>query len=72
MSNIRIEGKVAFQPISGGFWGIIGNDGRQWRPVNLPSGLQQEGTAIAATVAPEREQFSIFMWGTAVRIVELH
>jgi hypothetical protein len=67
-----IEGLVAYQDISGGFWGIVGKDGRQWRPVNMPEQLKVEGKAVRLTIQEADEAFSIFMWGTPVKILTFH
>lgn len=63
-----IKGKVSHQALGPGFWGIIGDDGKQWRPLSLPSNLQKEGLALEVEAEEAKEQMSIFMWGTAIEI----
>ena len=64
-----IKGKVTYQNISPGFWGIIGNNGKEYRPVNMPNQLKYEGKEVSVKVVAAREEMSVFMWGEAVEIV---
>ena len=72
MSKHRIKGTVAYQNLATGFWGIIGDDGQEWRPINMPEQLKFEGKKIRITAVDVEEDFSIFMWGTPVRIISFH
>ncbi len=67
-----IQGKVVYQNIGPGFWGIIDQLGGEWRPVNLPEQLKKEGKSIRVTIQETGEEMSVFMWGKAVRIVGFH
>ena len=66
---MKVTGKVVYKNISGGFWGIIDNNGKEWRPVNLPKSLQKDGKAVNINARLAEEEMSIFMWGTAIIIV---
>ncbi|HFA48230.1 MAG TPA: hypothetical protein ENJ95_04340 [Bacteroidetes bacterium] len=63
-----ITGKVTYQQLATGFWGIIDDSGQEWRPVNMPEQLKKEGKRVSVTIK-EVDEMSIFMWGTPVRIV---
>jgi hypothetical protein len=65
---MKITGKVVYQDIGTGIWGIIDKKGNQWEVVNMPKSLQVEGKQVSVT-ATEDDSFSIFMWGTPVIIV---
>lgn len=67
---MTVTGIVAKKNIAGGFWAIIGEDGEQWRPINLPKSLQKEGKAVSVKARLAEEDMSIFMWGTAIEVVE--
>ena len=43
MKKRKIKGKVVFQNLSGGFWGVVDQSGNEWRPVNMPEQLKLEG-----------------------------
>lgn len=56
--------------LEGGFYGLVTEDGRNLDPVNLPKEFQQDGLRLEVRVVPLRNQVSIHMWGTPVRILE--
>lgn len=65
---MKITGKVSYQSLGPGFWGIVGNDGQEWRPLHLPQALQKDGLDIEVEAEEAEEQMSVFMWGTAITI----
>lgn len=66
---MKIKGKVSHQNIGPGFWGIIGQDGQEWRPLQMPSELQKEGLSVEIEAEEADEMMSVFMWGTAIQII---
>lgn len=66
---MKIKGKVVYQKLEGGFWGIVDEAGRQWRPVNMPEQLKMDGKEVEVKAEEAEEDMSIFMWGTPVRIL---
>ena len=69
MKTKKITGKVVKVDLGTGFWGIVDSRGNEFRPVNMPEQLKQEGKKVTVTVKEAEEGFSIFMWGTAVEVV---
>lgn len=69
MSKLKIKGTVQYQNIGTGFWGIIGEGGEKWRPTNMPEDMKEEGKKVALEAKEAKEQFSVFMWGTAVELL---
>ena len=69
MRRIKIRGKVTFQNLGTGFWGIIGDDGNEYRPMNMPEQLKTNGAKISCTAREIDEDASIFMWGVPVKII---
>ena len=65
---MTITGKVIFQHLGSGFWGVIGEDGKKWRPANMPKALQVEGLKIKIEAKESASQMSVFMWGTGIDI----
>ena len=65
---MQIQGKVQFQNFGTGFWGIIGEDGQNYRPKTLIKALQKEGLRISAEVEEVPNQFSVQMWGKSIII----
>lgn len=65
---MKIRGKVVYEPIEGGFWGIVGDDGNKYAPLDeLPERIRKEGTRIEADIEPV-EVVSFRMWGRNVRV----
>ena len=67
---IEIAGTVKYQDLGTGFWGIVGDDGRKWQPINLPSALQKEGKKVSVKAKEKQGAVSIFMWGTSIEIID--
>ena len=68
---MQITGKVTYVDLSGGFWGIEGEDGQQYNPMDsLPKSYQESGLRVKAEVRPV-QAFSIFMWGRNVNIQKI-
>ena len=69
MKKINIKGKVVYQNLGTGFWGIEDPKGNQWRPVNMPNQIKYEGKEVTIVAKEIEEDMSIFMWGTPVKII---
>ena len=65
----RITGKVVYQNLGVGFWGVVSNDGQEFRPINMPEQLKYEGKEVTISIRKVDEGMSMFMWGTPVRII---
>lgn len=66
---MKIKGKVVYQDLGTGFWGIEDDKGGQWRPVRMPEQLKYAGKEVEVTARRVQEDVSIFMWGTPIEIV---
>ncbi len=65
---MKIKGTVIYQDLGTGFWGIEGDNGEEWRPINLPENLKVSGKKVTLEVEEVEEGFSMFMWGKPIRI----
>ena len=70
MKQMIVKGKVEYVDLSGGFWGLIDQNGQQWRPVHMPAALQHQGLEVQLSCKQSKETISIFMWGTTIEIKE--
>ena len=68
---MRIKGKVVYMNLEMGFWGIVSQNGKEYRPVNMPEQLKTEGAEVSI-VAHEADEMSFIMWGTPIKIVSFH
>jgi len=71
MAKRNISGRVVHKNLEGGFWGIIGDDGKEWLPVNFPEQLKVEGKKVDLTIQQVDVETAI-MWGTPARILAFH
>jgi len=71
-SMVHQTGTIRYIDIEGGFYGIIGSDGKNYEPVNLRPEFQLEGKEVTFTAEIHEEIESIYMWGTPVEVSMLH
>lgn len=69
MKQFTIIGKVVFESLEGGFWGIVDENGGQWLPVDFPAGLKKKGLRVQIIARERDDVVSFLMWGTPVRIL---
>jgi hypothetical protein len=70
MSDIHsVKGTVSYQDIGPGFWAIIDENGRKWRPVKMPQALRKAGTSGTFEIQEVVEEMSVFMWGSPVKVI---
>jgi hypothetical protein len=67
-----IKGKVSFQKLGIGFWGIISEDGAKFQPLKLAKKYQKEGLDIAVEAEEMEGQMSGFMWGKIIQIKKVY
>lgn len=69
--NMMTTATIVFVSLSGGFWGLKGDDGVDYCPVSpLPAHLCREGLRVRAWLrgAPG---YNVYMWGRLVQIEEI-
>jgi hypothetical protein len=71
-ANVAVEtGIIKFLDFEGGFYGIVGDDGRRYDPENLDRSFRVDGLRVRFTVRVIQDRFSVHMWGTPVSIVSM-
>jgi serpin B len=68
---IETTGTVVYVPISGGFYGILAEDGSQYLPLDLDEAWHVDGLEVTFSARPEPEAMTIYMWGTAVSVLSI-
>ena len=66
---VTISGKVVYQELGMGFWGIIGDNGQEWLPINLPTHLQVKNKRVQVKAKLVEDAMSMVMWGTMIEII---
>jgi hypothetical protein len=61
-------GTIRFLKLEGGFYGIVGDDGEQYDPVNLNAEFQVDGLRVRFEAAVMHDVLTFHMWGTLVSI----
>jgi len=68
---IRVTGTVRYIPLEGGFFGIIGDDGQRYDPLeSLPEEFRVDGKRVSFS-AKQRDGYTTHMWGTAITIISI-
>ncbi len=70
-NTISATGTVRYQDLEGGFWGIIGDDGAKYDPMELGSQFQKEGLRVSFKATPETDMMSTHMWGTIINLTHI-
>ncbi len=68
---MKIKGTVKYQELEGGFWSIIGDDGKEYAPIQMPEQLKLEGAKVNV-LASEFDGMTMNMWGTPIVIKSFH
>ncbi len=64
-------GTVQYIELEGGFYGIVGDDGRQYDPVDLDDAFKEDGLRVHFRARAVEDMASIRMWGTIVNLVSI-
>jgi len=64
-------GTIQYNDFEGGFYGILGDDGEKYNPINLPIEFKEDGIRVKYNLNTLENQSSIQMWGTIVEIIEI-
>lgn len=62
-------GTVIFVNLEGGFYGIIGDDGTNYYPLQLDDQYKVDGLRVAFEYEPVKETVTIQMWGEPVNLI---
>jgi len=68
---ISETGTVKFIDLEGGFYGIIGDSGKNYDPINLSAEFQKDNLRVSFDAKICEDMVSIHMWGTLIEIVRI-
>jgi len=69
--SVSGTGTVKFVGLEGGFYGIVGDDGKHYDPINLEQTYQKDGLRVRFQAKIREDIASIHMWGTIVEITKI-
>ena len=68
---VYVIGTVEYIDLEGGFYGIIGNDGKHYDPINLGPEFQEDCLRIYFEAKIREDVASTHMWGIPVEITRI-
>jgi hypothetical protein len=66
---IKTTGTVVFLSFEGGFYGIVGDDGKHYDPTNLAPEFQKDGLRVRFEAKTMEGMASYHQWGTLVELI---
>ena len=60
-----------FSELEGGFYGLVGDTGERYDPVNLKDEFKSDGLRIRFEAKVLRNHIGVRMWGRLVEILEM-
>lgn len=67
-SSVSGTGTIRFIDLEGGFYGIEGDNGKKYDPMNLADEFKQDGLRVNFVADEKNNAASTHMWGTMVEI----
>jgi hypothetical protein len=68
---IKVTGTVVFLSFEGGFYGIKGDNGKNYDPTNLAQEFQKDGLRVRFEAKELPGLTSVHQWGTIVELVTI-
>jgi hypothetical protein len=66
----QVKGTVKYLNFEGGFYGIVGDDGKHYDPLDIPQEFRVDGLRVRFT-ANKTSNMSIHMWGHVVKLASI-
>lgn len=68
VETIADTGEIIYLDFEGGFYGIIGDHGGHYEPINLPSEYKVNGLRVSFRAKIRDDLGSYHMWGTIIEL----
>jgi inhibitor of cysteine peptidase len=69
---VKVTGTIVFLSFEGGFYGILGDDGKHYDPTNMSQEFQKDGLRVRFEAKALQGMASYHQWGTLVELVTIH
>ena len=69
--SISAKGRVVFVDLEGGFYGILGENGEKYYPINLNQSFKVDGLHVKFEGRLCRNISTAYMWGKPVEITKI-
>ena len=70
-TEFSLTGTVVHVGVEGGFWGIIGDDGKHYDVSNLPEEFRHQDLRVRLTGKQRPDQASTHMWGIMIEMIAI-
>lgn len=70
-AGVPFVGKVVWQDLEGGFWGIETVEGKHLLPMGLADEFKVDGLSVRGKFRALKDVMTIQMWGTPVEITHI-
>lgn len=67
---IHGKGTVKYLSFEGGFYGVVGDDGKNYDPINMPQEFKVDGLRVQFT-ANLTDYLSFHMWGYVTKLFSI-
>ena len=68
---VEITGTVKFIEVEGGFYGIAGDNGERYDPLNLSPDFQKDGLRVRIQARLRKDVVTTRMWGMPVDLISI-
>lgn len=68
---VEFLGKIVYVPLEGGFYGIVGDTGRRYLPLDLPMEFRQTDLQVRVTARLLEQRIGFQMWGRYIEILSI-
>lgn len=69
--KVNLIGEVRFVDLEGGFYGIIGSNGKNYFPINLSNEFKIDGIKVKFEGRIRKDILTTAMWGEAIEIIKI-
>ena len=69
--HIQLKGHIIFQPMEGGFYSFIANDGSKFTPIGLAKLYKQHGLVVQITAQEMHDVMTTMQFGTVIKILDV-
>ena len=71
LNDEMTNGTVQYNELEGGFYGIVGDNGKKYDPVNLPPEYAKDGLRVKFQVKEMEGMAGTHMWGEIVEVLKI-
>ena len=67
-ASLELTGEICYVTTEDGLYGIIGDNGKRYQPINLPRELRKNALPVKFTAEVRDDMYTAITWGTTIKI----